>query len=204
MGKLATYRRTAFGIRLITRLLWRVSIRGIENVPKDGPFILAANHISYLDPPIVGSFVWPRVVHYMAKKELFELFFLSWALPKINAFPVDREGSAKSAMKHALDVLKAGDCVGIFPEGGRNKAGDLEARQGTALLAALAKCPVVPAAIVGSEHANRLAQIKVAYGKPLWLPADRKATKDDLANFTQEMMGAIDALHEDLRGNSQG
>jgi len=100
--------------------------------------------------------------------------------------------------------LRAGGCVGIFPEGGRNVHGDKEPQTGVALLASLAKAPVVPACIVGSAHASRLGQIKVVFGEPMSLPADRKATREDLAKFTDDVMGAIWALRESIDGNSQG
>ncbi|MDP9111676.1 MAG: 1-acyl-sn-glycerol-3-phosphate acyltransferase [Candidatus Eremiobacteraeota bacterium] len=181
----------------MSRLLWRVSVRGVENVPRSGPLIVACNHRSFLDPPVMGSFV-PRQIYFMAKKELFDIPLLGPAIASVGAYPVDREGSATAAIKRSVEVLRRGDCIGIFPEGGRNTDGEKEARQGVALLASLAKAPVLPAAIVGGDRAKRLGKIKVAYGKPLTLPADRKATRDDLAKFTEEVMSAIFALVESL------
>jgi 1-acyl-sn-glycerol-3-phosphate acyltransferase len=181
----------------VSRVLWRVQVRGVENVPRSGPLIVACNHRSYLDPPVMGSFV-PRRISYMAKKELFDIPVLGAAIAAVGAYPVDREGSATAAIKRSVEILRAGGCIGIFPEGGRNLEGEKEARQGVALLASLGKAPVLPAAIVGTDRASKLGQIKVAYGSPLMLPAGRKATRDDLANFTQEVMGAIGALVESL------
>lgn len=184
-------------INVVARVLWRAQAFGVENVPRTGPLIVACNHRAFLDPPVMGCFV-PRQIYFMAKKELFDIPVLGPAIASVGAYPVDREGSAAAAIKRSVDVLRRGDCIGIFPEGGRNQEGDKAPRQGVALLASLSKAPVLPAAIVGSDRANRFGKIKVAYGKPLSLPAGRKATREDLAKFTDEVMGAIFALVESL------
>jgi 1-acyl-sn-glycerol-3-phosphate acyltransferase len=188
-------------IGTIARLLWRVRTYGSENVPVSGPLIVACNHVSNLDPPLLGSF-FPRQISYMAKKELFDVPVLGTLITAVGAYPVDRAGSAASAIKRSVEVLRAGGCVGIFPEGGRNVRGDKEPRGGVALLASVGRAPVLPACIIGSGDAGRLGAIKVAFGKPLSLPADRKATRDDLAKFTTDVMGAIAALRESIDGNS--
>ncbi|HET9029564.1 MAG TPA: lysophospholipid acyltransferase family protein [Candidatus Aquilonibacter sp.] len=187
--------------RGVTRFIawkdYRLKVYGKENVPRTGPVILAANHVSWLDPPIVGAY-FPRRVNYMAKKELFEIKWLGPLIATMGAFPVDREGSARPAIKHAVDILKGGGCVGIFPEGGRNVEGDKEAQTGVALLAALTGAVVVPAAIINSERLKERPKppVKVIYGKPMSLPQDRKATREDLAAFTEQIMAAIAALRE--------
>jgi 1-acyl-sn-glycerol-3-phosphate acyltransferase len=186
----------------IGKLLWRVRTYGAQNVPPAGPLIVACNHVSNLDPPLLGANC-PRRISYMAKKELFEIPLLGPLITELGAYSVDREGSARAAIKRSLEILEGGGCVGIFPEGGRNVHGDKEPRTGVALLASLAKAPVVPACIVGSGQAGRLAQIKVAFGKSLALPADWKATREDLAKFTDDVMGAIWSLRESIDGNSQ-
>ncbi len=188
-------------IGTIARVLWGTRSYGAQNVPANGPLIVACNHISNLDPPILGAFC-PRQIHYMAKKELFEIPILGPLIAAVGAYPVDRQGSAAAAIKRSVEVLRDGGCVGIFPEGGRNVRGDKEPRSGVALLASLGRAPVVPACIVGSAKAARLARIKVVFGKPLSLPADRKATRDDLEKFTNDVMGTIAALRESIDGNS--
>jgi len=188
-------------ISTIARVLWRARTYGADNVPAAGPLIVACNHVSNLDPPLLGAFC-PRQISYMAKKELFEIPILGTLISAVGAYPVNREGSAAPAIKRSVDVLRAGGCVGIFPEGGRNVHGDKEPRLGVALLAWLARAPVVPACIAGSGRAGRLGTIKVAFGEPLALPADGKATRDDLAKFTGDVMAAIAALRESIDGNS--
>jgi 1-acyl-sn-glycerol-3-phosphate acyltransferase len=191
-------------IRYLSRVLFRMKAYGRENVPMTGPLIIACNHVSNLDPPLMGCWV-PRQVSYMAKKELFDVPVLGAAIRAVGSYPVDRQGSAKAAIKRSLEVLEAGGCVGIFPEGGRNVDGDREPQTGVALLASLARVPVLPACIDGTRTARPfVTQIKVAYGTPMSLPGDRKATRDDLAKFTADIMAAIGALRESIDGNSQG
>ena len=187
-------------IRAIGFVLWRVRSYGTKNVPPAGGLIVACNHISNLDPPLLGAYC-PRQIRYMAKKELFEIPVLGPLITAVGAYPVDREGSSTSAIKRSVEILREGGCVGIFPEGGRNVHGDKEARIGVALVASLGKAPVVPAYIHNSAHAGRLAQIKVAFGPPLSLPGDRKATREDLAKFTEDVMDAIRALGKSIDGN---
>jgi 1-acyl-sn-glycerol-3-phosphate acyltransferase len=177
--------------------LWRMRVYGGENVPKDGPLIIACNHVSNLDPPVLGT-ASPRRISYMAKEELFRIPLLGPAIRAVGAYPVDRKGSATAAIKRSVEVLSRGQVIGIFPEGGRNIAGDKEIRQGVALLASLSKAPVVPARIVGTGDARRLAQFRVLFGPPLRLPADRKATREEMANFTDDVMRAIRFLPEIL------
>lgn len=188
-------------IKRYATFFWNAQAKGVENIPRDGPLILACNHISLLDPPVMGSFV-PRQISYMAKKELFDIPVLGPAIAAVGAYPVDRKGSAASAIKRSVEVLRRGGCIGIFPEGGRNLEGQHEARAGVALLASLGKAPVVPAAIVGLDRKHKRGQIKVAFGKPMSLPAGRKATRDELAKFTDEVMSEIYALARDIGGNS--
>ena len=180
-------------IRVMMRVLWRTRVTGTENVPRSGPLIVACNHRSYLDPPGMGCFC-PRRISYMAKKELFDIPILGPAIAAVGAYPVDRQGSARTAIKRSLEVLRAGGTVGIFPEGTRNRDGSVVPQTGVALLASLAGAPVVPAHISGSDRAAKFAQIKVAFGPPLTLPAGGKATHDGLAKFTAEVMSAISAL----------
>jgi 1-acyl-sn-glycerol-3-phosphate acyltransferase len=192
------YDFAAWLIRVTMRTVWRARVTGTQNVPPSGPLIVACNHVSYLDPPGMGCFC-PRRISYMAKKELFEIPVLGKLIAAVGAYPVDRKGSAKTAIKRSLEVLREGGAVGIFPEGTRNRDGSVQPQTGVALLASLAGAPVVPAHIAGSDRAAKFAQIKVAFGPPLTLPAGRKATHDDLAKFTADIMSAIAALAPDSK-----
>ncbi|HEV3091156.1 MAG TPA: lysophospholipid acyltransferase family protein [Candidatus Cybelea sp.] len=188
-------------VRAMARVVWRARVFGAQNVPADGPLIVACNHRSYLDPPIMGS-LCPRRISYMAKKELFDVPVLGTAIRALGAYAVDREGSATAAIRRSLEVLEGGGAVGIFPEGTRNRTGTVRPQTGVALLASLAKAPVVPACIVGSDRALRFGRIDVAFGSPLALESGRKATREDLAKFTAEIMSAIERLAGSIGGNS--
>lgn len=187
-------------LKPLTTLLYAARVSGVENVPLTGPLIVAANHRSYLDPPLLGAW-FPRVIHYMAKKELFEIAWLGPILRNVHSFPVDREIADLSAIKHALKTLRAGECVGIFPEGTRNIDGAAKARGGAVLLAATAKCPVVPVALINTEHAFRrfrAAPVEVRIGTPLLFQGtERKATKAEIEQWTADLANAIEGLMPD-------
>ena len=191
------YDAAVVGFWTVFGSVWRMRAHGRENVPKTGPLIIACNHVSNLDPPVLGT-ACPRRISYMAKQELFAIPLLGPLISAVGAYPVDRQGSATAAIKRSVEVLRAGGVVGIFPEGGRNITGENEVRGGVALLASLGRAPVVPACIVGTGNANRLAQFHVFFGKPLVLPRDRKASREEMANFTAEVMQAIRSLPESI------
>jgi 1-acyl-sn-glycerol-3-phosphate acyltransferase len=188
-------------VRILALTVWRARVFGAHNVPMSGPLIVACNHRSYLDPPLMGCFC-PRRISYMAKKELFEMPVLGRMIHALGAYPVDRHGSATAAIRRSLSVLEAGGAVGIFPEGTRNRDGTVAPQTGVALLASLAKAPVVPACVKGTGRALRLGRIEVAFGPPLALAGDRKATREDLAKFTSTVMSAIERLTENIGGDT--
>lgn len=158
----------------VIRVLFRVREHGREFMPRDGAAVVAGNHRSYMDPVILWC-VSPRFVHFMAKKELFEGGFVAWLLPRLWAFPVDRTGADRAALAQADVFLKAGDLVGIFPEGTRQTENGLgEARGGAAFVALRAGVPVVPVAVVGTEKVwpkgqklPKLRRVTVVYGQPI-------------------------------------
>ena len=185
---------------LVFKLLWRFTATGAENVPRAGPVIVASNHLSYLDPVALGIGL-PRMVTYLAKKELFEIPVLSFFVRGCGAYPLDREAGGVAAVRAALRVLKEGRCVGIFPEGTRNLGGSAPEKGGAAFLAALSGAPVVPAAVAGTKDAKRFSQIRVVYGKPMVITRNRKADGDDLEKWTAEIMRSIRVLEESIGGN---
>jgi 1-acyl-sn-glycerol-3-phosphate acyltransferase len=197
----AFYDFAKFFVRGMARCIWRARVYGTEKVPATGPLIVACNHVSYLDPPMLGSFC-PRRISYMAKKELFAIPVLGPVIRALGAYDVDRQGSATAAIKRSLRVLDAGGAVGIFPEGTRNRSGTVAPQTGAALLASLSGASVVPACVHGTDRALRLGQIEVAFGEPLTLAGGQKARRDDLAKFTADIMKAIESLAESIRGNS--
>ena len=180
-----------------TSALFAARAIGAEKVPADGPIVVAANHRSYLDPLLLGTW-FPRTIQFMAKKELFAIPGLGWLIRRWQAFPVDRERADLGSIRHALRILKEGGVVGIFPEGTRNLAGEAKARGGAVLLAATAGCPLIPVALVNTQNALRklrASKVEVRIGQPIVLQgSQRKATKMELETWTQELTKTIERL----------
>ncbi|MBR2774814.1 MAG: 1-acyl-sn-glycerol-3-phosphate acyltransferase [Selenomonadaceae bacterium] len=183
--------RIWFGLILRTRVI------GAENIPKDGAFILAANHVSNWDPPFLGTFI-ARTVYYMGKEELFSNLVMAAICRSLHVFPVKRGAADKTAIKTAIKLLKDGKCLGIFPEGTRSKTGKLgKAESGISLIAAMTKAPIIPAAIVSTEkifsREKFLPRLAVVYGTPIKFTGSTK-DKQALADFAQELMNEIAKL----------
>lgn len=148
----------------------RVEWRGVENLPAGGPYILASNHVSNFDPPAYWVYFPAGPVFFMAKIELFRHPFLRWFLPKTGAFPVKRGEGDEWALRQAGRVLRAGQVLGMYPEGTRSKTARLKrAKPGTVRLALAYGVPVVPAAIANTQNVRwgRRTRVVVSVGKPL-------------------------------------
>lgn len=186
-------------IRGIAKLLfltfWRFRVRGTENVPRDGGMIVAANHISYFDPPAVGCAL-PRQLTYMAKSELFKIPLFGKFIASVGAYPIERGKGDIGAIKRSVALLRGGHAIAMFPEGTRNFEGKSGAQAGAALLASLAGVPIVPAYIDGTDAVARLAPITVTFGAPIVIERSQKATRDELAKITDEVMARIRGLRE--------
>lgn len=186
-------------LRPSTRLLFNARVSGEEHVPEHGPLVVASNHVSYLDPPILGTW-FPRTISFMAKRELFDIPVLGYLITTTHAFPVNREAGDVGAIRRALHILKAGGVVGVFPEGRRNLAGEAQARSGAVLLAATAHCPLVPVALVGTNVAAkrlRASHVEVRIGEPfVFQGTERKPTKTELATWTEQVSTQITRLKE--------
>ena len=184
--------------RFVFSIIFRTRVIGAENIPLEGSFILAANHLSNWDPPFLGTFI-NREVSYMAKEELFKNPIFAAAIRALHVFPVKRGTADKNAIKHAVKLLKDGQCLGIFPEGTRSKTGKLgKAEAGVGLIAAMTKAPVIPAAIIDTNKIfgeKFFPQLGVIYGKPIYFNGNIK-DKEALASFSQSIMTEIKALQD--------
>ena len=193
-----------------TYFRWRVY--GAENVPATGGVILAANHASFLDPPLVGSGL-KRDINYLARESLFRFPLVGAILRSWNSVPVDRDGGGAKGLKIILGRLLDGAGIILFPEGTRTLDGKLQpARAGIGLVVAKSNAPVVPVRVFGTFEAYGRnvkfplpKRIAVKYGVPMRfekLRAEAKdCPKDRLKQIYQEIadeiMVAIAALHED-------
>lgn len=166
-------------------------------MPKEGAFILAANHVSNWDPPFLGTFI-SRTVNYMGKEELFKNPIMAAVCRGLNVFPVRRGTADKNAIKTAVKILKSGECFGIFPEGTRSKTGKLgKAESGVSLIAAMTKVSIIPAAIVNTEKIFssevKFPRLAVVYGEPIKFSGSAK-DKDAMNDFAQSLMNEIAKL----------
>ncbi|MFL6569660.1 MAG: lysophospholipid acyltransferase family protein, partial [Chthoniobacterales bacterium] len=149
----AWYYCVYWAARLVARLLFRFRMLHRERMINEGPAILASNHQSYLDPPLVGNAA-NRPIFFLARKTLLDVPVIGRILPKLNVIPVDQEGSDRSALKAIIRVLKTGEAALVFPEGARTLDGDLQpALPGVGLVIAKTLAPVVPMRIFGAHEA---------------------------------------------------
>jgi 1-acyl-sn-glycerol-3-phosphate acyltransferase len=170
----------------IFKSLCRVKVSGLSNIPREGGFILASNHMSYLDPILLGVSC-PRVLHFMAKEELFRNRIFGWILREVNAFPLKRASADLSAIKEAFRRVKKGRALLLFPEGARQTDGSLgPPESGVGFLAAKLSVPVVPAFIAGTERVLppgarfiRPHNISVSFGKQITV--ERRMAYQDAA-----------------------
>jgi len=199
-----------FGILLwgtLFRRYCRLRVLGQEHIPKQGPAVVTANHLSMLDPFLVGyTLGTPHPVAFMAKQELFKVPIVGYAIGQWGAFPVDRSRKDASSLRTALAVLKEGEVLGMFPEGTRSTTGELqELRTGALRLALRTRAPLVPVGIEGTDRSlrphsrwPRPAKITVTYGPPLDLSAyyDRRPSEADLEHCAEELRLILEKLHE--------
>jgi len=174
-------------LRFIYAIFFPLKILGKENVPEEGGVLLCANHISNLDPFTMGIKL-DRHVKYMAKAEIFEVPVIGWLAKQVGAFPVKRGGVSKESIKTALNILRSGNVMGIFPEGTRN-ADTGAAKKGAAHFALRSGAAVVPVAIAGRYKLFR--RVVVIYGAPIDLSEFAGAGSESLDAVTDVIMSRI-------------
>jgi 1-acyl-sn-glycerol-3-phosphate acyltransferase len=190
--------------------LYRMRVFGLENLPEQGGYILAGNHVSYLDPILLWC-VTPHRTHFVARAELFDTPVVGWVSSHVYAFPISRDSADRVAIQRATDLLTHGEPVGMFPEGTRKRAGQDstdttlgEAHAGVAFIAMRAGVPVVPVGISGTEKAlpvgakiPRFPRVTVRFGFPV-SPQEfaEGGRKERTAAMTTEIMRRI-ALERD-------
>lgn len=184
-------------IHIYVSLFYTLRIHGRENKPKEWkPCVVACNHISSLDPPLVSVALDYMPISYMAKLELFEkplMRLYNWLM---SSFAVNREKLEISTVKTAMKVLKHGKwSLGIFPEGTRKKDGTEDgggAKKGVAYFAKMGKVPVLPLAMVHSVQANGRKRIDIQIGKLI-------PPEDDIDAFTEKIQKTIQAMADETR-----
>ncbi len=188
------YRVARIILLVIFKLIFKIDVIGVENIPKKGRAILCSNHVSLLDPIVLGIAV-PRPISFMAKRELFEKPILGSIVRGLNSFPVDREGSDISAIRTSLKVLKEGKLLGIFPEGTRVKEMDLDnAKPGVALIGVKSKSPIIPAYI--DSNYRLFSKVTIRIGEPIYLDEyfGNRLSTEDYKNISKNVMKSIYSL----------
>ncbi len=193
-------------LKPILRVLYGIKVEGLQNVPKKGSAIIAANHLSFLDSFFIPLVVNRRKVTYLAKADYFKSWKTAWFFKMAGQIPIDRQGGEKSerALNTALQVLKEGKLLGIYPEGTRSPNDKLHrGRTGVARLALAAKVPIIPCGLIGTLEVMPpdaklpklfgRPKVVVRFGKPLELSrfAGRERDRFVLRSITDELMYEI-------------
>ena len=156
--------------------LYRFRMRGVRNIPMEGPLLVVANHQSFYDPIIVGLGIHKRPFFAMARKTLWDTKWVAWLIDSLNAVPVDQEASDMKAMRKTLGVLQAGQALMLFPEGARTPDGEVhDFAPGMMLLIRRAKPRVLPVGLDGAydvwprgrKYPKWFGRIAVSYGEPI-------------------------------------
>lgn len=194
-GGKATYKLGHFLLNIFLRFGTGWQVEGRENIPPEGPLIVTANHISNWDPPVLGSSL-TRQVHFVAKKELFEIPVLAGILNHIGTIPINRGKPDRRAIRQALDVLERGEVLGLFPEGTRSKTGKLRrAKLGIVMIALKSEAPILPVGLINTPHPfSKNIQVKI--GQPFTLDEyyGQKLDKKEMREVGNKIMQRIGGL----------
>jgi 1-acyl-sn-glycerol-3-phosphate acyltransferase len=178
------------GYMVRLKLVYRIKIEGMENVPKTNDYIVCANHLSTLDPPMLAG-IMPRHTAFMAKRELFEIPFIRWWLDWLGAFAVNREKLGSSTIKTAKEIKHSDWVLGIFPQGTRQEPGEISnITKGFAGLARVTKCNILPVGIIGTQEVRRIpfsGQVIVKIGEII-------PYSDDVDDMVAKWASAIEGL----------
>ena len=180
------------GYMIRLKLVYRLEVHGLENVPKDNKYIVCPNHLSTLDPPLMVA-VMPRSVSFMAKKELFDIPFLRWWIDWLGAFAVNRVSLGPSTVKTVQEIKDSNWVLGMFPQGTRGVPGEIKGvTKGFAGLAKLTKCDILPVGIIGTNEVKRwpfTGKIIVKIGKIIPYDKNTELVKDKWIEQIQELTG---------------
>ena len=200
-----------WGLRLVIALVlpMHMHVEGRQNVPRKGGLLVISNHIATADPPLLGA-LFPRPLHFMAKKEWFDNGLIGWLAKQFLCFPVVRHTADRGALRYTLWLLEQGRAVGIYPEGTRAEDARMRpAEAGAGFLARQAGVPVLPVATWGGENvlpkgsnfpriASAHAYLK--FGEPFMLP-ERKMSNQEAADFMMSKVAEL--LPTEYRGEYQ-
>jgi len=182
----------------IFKIWLRFEVYGRENIPEEGPVVIAANHLSLLDPPVLGA-ASTRQVYFMAKSELFKPAWFGALIRKLGAFPVRRGEMDRDAIKFGLSLLKDNKVLVVFPEGTRSKNGELgRAGGGAFMIAVKRKAKIVPACIYGTDLKRHPGwpKVRVIFGKPVEYDPEKGTGRESLDEIGSRWREEILALRK--------
>lgn len=201
---------TQYVLKGMFTILYRVNIKGQNKIPRKGKYLICSNHISYLDPVLIGAYL-PRFTYFMAKRELFTFSLISNLVTFYNAFPINRAIIDRATFNTALNILKNENILCLFPEGTRSVDGKIgEGKKGIGLISFLSGAPVIPMVIVGS---NKIIQkphkriffpkIKMAIGDTIDTARIIKENnrKDAIQIIVDETMRSLKKLYQNTSRN---
>jgi 1-acyl-sn-glycerol-3-phosphate acyltransferase len=187
-------------VRFLFKFVMEMEVEGLENFPREGPVVLAANHVTNFDV-FPMQFALPRPVFFMGKAELFKNPLMDVLLRNLSGFPVNRGEKDQWAMRHAAKVLNYGQTLGMFPEGKRSKGKGLSvAKTGAARLATEANCPIVLMAVTGSDRFFKQFPQRARVHIKILAPLRPKPGENPLALTDRMMFTLAQALPEEMRG----
>jgi 1-acyl-sn-glycerol-3-phosphate acyltransferase len=206
------FRCASSSLYLCFRLFYECKIYGTKT-PYSGAAIIAPNHASFLDPPLIGAF-WPEETHFLAKASLFEKWYMNWLLVKLHSHPVRGTAQDVQSMRMICQLLKEGKKVVIFPEGIRTEDGKLQpVKSGISMLALRMGCPIIPVYIHGTYEAwpkhsrwpRGGSTIACIFGNPIFATnvkgLNKKAAQETMAC---EVQAAIEKLKSWFENGAQG
>ncbi|HMB54407.1 MAG TPA: lysophospholipid acyltransferase family protein, partial [Thermoanaerobaculia bacterium] len=191
-----TYTFVRFLVTLPTLLIYRVRAIGLENVPKDGPLVLAPNHFSQMDHFFVGLYL-RRKIRFLAKSQLFGPPVLTYVYKHGGVIPIRRGHEDEEAFKTVFTVLEQGGMLLIYAEGGRSRSGELgEPKRGIGRVALESGAPIVPVAVHGSAKVRRwkrfrFPKVTVEFGEPLSFPVEPDPSRERQLEVATEVFGRV-------------
>ena len=180
----------------------KAKVYGKENIPKEGGFVVACTHNGYIDILNLGISMLPKEVHFMAKKQLFDVKGLGWLITKLNAFPVDRENPGPSVIKIPRQLIKEGKVVGIFPSGTRSSENS-ELKAGAITIAQLSRAEILPAAYIGPKNVKGVFKRQkgyLIYGKPFTVAAGKEG-RDQAVQFLEDELNRLTVHLKEMHPN---
>lgn len=186
------------------KLFFRVKVIGKGNIPKNGGYIICSNHLSFFDPLFIFFNFTKRPIHFMSKEENFNNKIFGFILKKCYAFPVTRGKGDMNAIEHAVELIKNGDILGLYPEGTRSKDGTPgRAKSGCAVIANRTGADVLPVAVYSKGKIKLFSKITFVIGKPISAKeiAFDENSKDNLRRVSTLIMGKIVDLWESAKND---